>query len=170
MLYGTELQTPTNELVVKNKPIFGSISRFWGLHQTQSRGQSFYLILTCTRDSARLIFNATSSLINTSGYRVFWNNSSKTSSCCLEKVVLSLLCFLAGAATKAIKTSMLILTRKQKREDLTCWPRDFGFLGGKLRRHTLDNPGLLDNLRHYVITIKPWWLYGNRKLEWCIII
>ena len=43
-------------------------------------------------DSGKAIFSATSSRINTSGYRVLLNNDSNTSSCCLEYVILSRLC------------------------------------------------------------------------------
>lgn len=52
-----------------------------------------FLNQTCTRDSGRLIFSATSSRMNMSGYRVLANNASKTSSCARVKVVLSRLCF-----------------------------------------------------------------------------
>ena len=51
-------------------------------------------VFTWTLDSGKLIFRATSSRINTSGYRVLPNNDSSTSSCCRENVVLSRLCFL----------------------------------------------------------------------------
>ena len=49
--------------------------------------------LTCTLDSGKLIFNATSSLINISGYLVFENKLSSTSNCALVNVVRSRLCF-----------------------------------------------------------------------------
>ena len=45
--------------------------------------------LTCTLASAKLIFFATSSRINTSGYIVLLNKSSNTSSCAFVNVVLS---------------------------------------------------------------------------------
>ena len=52
------------------------------------------MLLTCTRDSGRLIFRATSSRMNISGYRVFWKRDSITSNWALVKVVRSRLCFL----------------------------------------------------------------------------
>lgn len=48
--------------------------------------------LTCTLDSGRLIFKATSSLMKISGYRVLPNRFSSTSSWARVNVVLSLLC------------------------------------------------------------------------------
>lgn len=54
---------------------------------------------TCTRDSGRLIFNATSSRMKMSGYRVFWNSDSRMSSWERENVVRSRLCFLLLADT-----------------------------------------------------------------------
>lgn len=53
--------------------------------------------LTWTLLSGRLIFMATSSLINMSGYFVLVKSSSKISSCALVKVVRSLRCFLGWA-------------------------------------------------------------------------
>lgn len=50
--------------------------------------------LTCTLDSGRFIFKATSSLINISGYLVLPNNASNTSNWALVNVVRSLRCFL----------------------------------------------------------------------------
>lgn len=50
-------------------------------------------IITCTLDSGKLIFKATSSLMNISGYLVFENKASKTSNCARVKVVRSRLCF-----------------------------------------------------------------------------
>jgi hypothetical protein len=49
--------------------------------------------LTCTRDSGKLIFRATSSLMKMSGYLVLPKSDSSTSSCALVKVVRSLRCF-----------------------------------------------------------------------------
>lgn len=53
-----------------------------------------FLNHTCTLDSGKLIFIATSSRINISGYLVFENKPSRTSNCARVKVVLSLRCFL----------------------------------------------------------------------------
>ena len=50
------------------------------------------LFFTWILDSGKAIFSATSSRINTSGYRVLLNNDSNTSSCCREYVILSRLC------------------------------------------------------------------------------
>ena len=70
-------------------------SLLWELWQSQCPSSVHHFeIITCTLDSGKLIFKANSSLMNTSGYLVFWNRLSRMSSCCLEKVVLSLLCFL----------------------------------------------------------------------------
>lgn len=49
---------------------------------------------TWTRDSGRLIFIATSSLMNMSGYLVLWNKLSRRSSWAREYVVRSRRCFL----------------------------------------------------------------------------
>lgn len=51
-------------------------------------------MLTCTRDSGKLIFSATSSRINISGYLVFPNKDSNTSNWARVNVVRSLRCFL----------------------------------------------------------------------------
>ena len=53
-----------------------------------------YVTITCTRDSGKFIFSATSSRMNISGYLVFWNNDSMTSNWARVNVVRSLLCFL----------------------------------------------------------------------------
>ena len=53
-----------------------------------------YVTITWTRDSGKLIFSATSSRMNISGYLVFWNNDSMTSNWARVNVVRSLLCFL----------------------------------------------------------------------------
>lgn len=55
---------------------------------------------TCTLDSGKLIFIATSSRINISGYLVFENKPSRTSNCARVKVVLSLRCFLGLPSTE----------------------------------------------------------------------
>jgi hypothetical protein len=60
------------------------------LNCTETDIESYF---TWTRDSGKLIFNATSSLINTSGYLVFWKSVSNTSNCCRENVVRSRRCF-----------------------------------------------------------------------------
>lgn len=52
-----------------------------------------FLNHTCTLDSGKLIFIATSSLIKMSGYFVLEKSSSSISSWALVKVVRSLLCF-----------------------------------------------------------------------------
>lgn len=57
--------------------------------------QQRHWTITWTRDSTRLIFWATSSRMNMSGYRVLLNSSSNTSNCCRVNVVRSRLCFLA---------------------------------------------------------------------------
>lgn len=49
-------------------------------------------LLTCTLDSGRLIFRATSSRIKMSGYRVLPNSDSSTSNWARVNVVLSRLC------------------------------------------------------------------------------
>ena len=51
-----------------------------------------WFCFTWILDSGKAIFRATSSRINTSGYRVLLNNDSNTSSCCREYVILSRLC------------------------------------------------------------------------------
>lgn len=51
------------------------------------------IFFTCTRDSGKLIFSATSSLMKMSGYLVFWKRDSRMSSWARVKVVLSLRCF-----------------------------------------------------------------------------
>lgn len=61
--------------------------------------------VTCTLDSGRLILSATSSLMKMSGYLVFPNRASRTSSCALVNVVLSLRCFL-GLPTEIIHENM----------------------------------------------------------------
>lgn len=50
--------------------------------------------ITWTLDSGKLIFKATSSRMNMSGYRVLANNVSSTSSCVRVNVVRSRRCFL----------------------------------------------------------------------------
>lgn len=50
------------------------------------------IVLTCTLDSGKLIFTATSSRIKISGYRVLPNKASNTSNCALVNVVLSRRC------------------------------------------------------------------------------
>ena len=55
---------------------------------------------TCTLDSGRLIFIATSSRIKMSGYLVFENKSSRISSCALVNVVRSLRCLRGGCPVK----------------------------------------------------------------------
>ena len=57
-----------------------------------------YICPTCTLDSGKLIFSATSSRMKISGYRVFANNASSTSSCARVNVVLSRRCFRGVAA------------------------------------------------------------------------
>lgn len=52
------------------------------------------MILTCTLDSGKLIFSATSSRIKISGYLVFKNNDSRTSNWARVNVVRSRRCFL----------------------------------------------------------------------------
>lgn len=54
---------------------------------------------TCTLDSGRLIFSATSSLMKMSGYRVLANSDSRMSSCVRVKVVRSRRCFRGFAAS-----------------------------------------------------------------------
>jgi len=56
--------------------------------------------LTCTLDSGRLIFMATSSRIKMSGYFVLLNSCSSTSNCARVKVVLSRRCFLGLPLTR----------------------------------------------------------------------
>lgn len=53
---------------------------------------------TCTLDSGKLIFSATSSRMKMSGYRVLANSASSTSSCARVNVVLSRRCFRGVAA------------------------------------------------------------------------
>lgn len=64
-------------------------------------------MLTCTLDSGRLIFTATSSRIKMSGYRVLPNKFSKTSNCALVNVVLSRRC-LRGLTPESEKASQLL--------------------------------------------------------------
>lgn len=59
---------------------------------------SVYVCPTCTLDSGKLIFSATSSRMKMSGYRVLANSASSTSSCARVKVVLSRRCFRGVAA------------------------------------------------------------------------
>lgn len=62
-------------------------------------------MLTCTLDSGRLIFRATSSRIKMSGYRVLPNSDSSTSNWARVNVVLSRLClrgFTPGKDKEAI--------------------------------------------------------------------
>lgn len=60
----------------------------------------FIYFCTWTLDSGRLIFSATSSRMNMSGYRVLANRASRTSSWERVKVVRSRRCFLGVAAGK----------------------------------------------------------------------
>lgn len=59
---------------------------------------SIYICPTCTLDSGKLIFSATSSRMKMSGYRVLANRASSTSSCARVNVVLSRRCFRGVAA------------------------------------------------------------------------
>ena len=61
------------------------------------------LSVTWTRDSGRLIFRATSSLMKMSGYRVLANSASRMSSWARVKVVRSLRCLRGVSAQR--KTS-----------------------------------------------------------------
>ena len=86
------------------------LTYFWKKKKRKENVKSHRSIsgwLTCTRDSGRLIFSATSSRMNMSGYRVLANNASKTSSCARVKVVLSRLCFRGVAVRKKRNVSEL---------------------------------------------------------------
>lgn len=63
-------------------------------------------LITCTLDSGRFIFRATSSRMNISGYRVLANNVSRTSSCVRVNVVRSRRCFLGLPTVYTNKTKL----------------------------------------------------------------
>ena len=65
---------------------------------TVRKDGSVYICPTCTLDSGKLIFSATSSRMKMSGYRVLANSASSTSSCARVNVVLSRRCFRGVAA------------------------------------------------------------------------
>lgn len=72
--------------------------RAGGRGGTVRKGKSLYICPTCTLDSGKLIFSATSSRMKMSGYRVLANSASSTSSCARVNVVLSRRCFRGVAA------------------------------------------------------------------------
>ena len=98
---------------VSFKPSFGPLRDLelsWVLHTHSTGGGvrwagvkvrkdgSVYICPTCTLDSGKLIFSATSSRMKMSGYRVLANSASSTSSCARVNVVLSRRCFRGVAA------------------------------------------------------------------------
>ena len=98
---------------VSCKPSFGPLRDLelsWVLHTHSTGGGggwagvtvrkdgSVYICPTCTLDSGKLIFSATSSRMKMSGYRVLANSASSTSSCARVNVVLSRRCFRGVAA------------------------------------------------------------------------
>lgn len=98
---------------VSCKPSFGPLRDLelsWVLYTHSIRGGvgwagvtvrkegSVYICPTCTLDSGKLIFSATSSRMKMSGYRVLANSASSTSSCARVNVVLSRRCFRGVAA------------------------------------------------------------------------
>ena len=73
-----------------NEFTLGGQQQQWG--QNLNQVAFWFYFFTWILDSGKAIFSATSSRINTSGYRVLLNNDSNTSSCCREYVILSRLC------------------------------------------------------------------------------
>lgn len=76
------------------------VCNFLQLTKKKKTKEKMKFLLTWTRDSGNLILHATSSRMKISGYRVFPNNSSSTSSCARENVVRSLRCFLGFTPVK----------------------------------------------------------------------